>query len=328
MQNNNDNIKAIYRINKYNLTIKWRLTNACNYKCSYCARSGLRDTDNEFESDKEIIYNAIPQVARIINLKNKPKVKLFLIGGEVTLFNLEELMDILLSHLNSNFIDKLTITTNLSKEVDYFISLSNFLEKNGIKLQLTTSWHSEFANFDLFFEKIKVLSKIKNIELKLETVSTSLNKNFVEQFIDKCEALNVDYIIDPNTLEANKEGLILKYKKERESFKVIFKDNSYDILATQKELISKYGDLVLNKLFVKGFYCSRDNDCVYIDKNMHVGFTEDPFWQKGIKCKSYTPLETFVFKDKYTLCEDGCSLCGAMSVARNELDLDNYIKSR
>ena len=328
MQNNNDNIKAVYRINKYNLTIKWRLTNVCNYKCSYCVRSNLRDMDNEFKSDKEIIYNAIPQVARIINLKNKPKVKLFLIGGEVTLFNLEELMSMLLSNLNNNYIDTLAVTTNLSKDADYFVSLSNFLETKGIKLQLTASLHSEFAEFDSFFKKVEVLSKIKNIILKLETVSTSLTKDYVEKFINTCEKLKVDYIVDPDILDTNKEDLILKYKRERKQFKVVFKDDSYDIISTQKELLSKYGNLVLNKMSVEGFYCSLDNDYVYIDKNMHVGFTDDPFLCKHIKCKSYTPLETFVFKDNYTLCENGCSMCGAMSVAKDESELDNYIKSK
>lgn len=328
MKELDSNIKSIYRINNYNLVIKWRLTNVCNYKCSYCVRSKMRDSDNELKTDEEILYNAAPEVARIINLKNKPKVKLFLIGGEVTLLNLEKLLSNLISNLNNNYIDVVSITTNLSKSVDYFISLNNFLEKNNIKLQLTASWHSEFANFDLFFEKIEILSKIKNIILKLETVSTISTKSYVEKFVTKCNELEVDYIVDPDILEKDKTDLILCHKRERKQFKVIFNDDSFDIIATQKELLAKYGDLESNAICVRGFYCSLDNDYVYINKDMHVGFADSENIYDRIKCKSYTPLKTFTFKDNYTLCDKGCSMCGSMSVSRNGEELDNYINSK
>ena len=71
--------------------VKWRLTDACNYRCSYCLRSCTSQQNQDIslaKHDYKIALESAPDIARIIN-EMPGKVKLDLIGGEVSLFDLQ-----------------------------------------------------------------------------------------------------------------------------------------------------------------------------------------------------------------------------------------------
>ena len=76
------NIKSIISLNGMcQSSIKWRLTDLCNYRCTYCVRKKMNQPviKDSVSKNWQKIVNVIPEVARII--KELPgNVKLDLIG--------------------------------------------------------------------------------------------------------------------------------------------------------------------------------------------------------------------------------------------------------
>ena len=80
-------IKSIINSEKM-FTIKWRLTDWCNYRCSYCLRK-FKGQDSILNENK-ILTTAV-YVNRLVDEAGMD-VKLNLIGGEITFLNLKKIL--------------------------------------------------------------------------------------------------------------------------------------------------------------------------------------------------------------------------------------------
>lgn len=129
------------------ISINWRLTNFCNYACSYCP-DVLHD-----KSDK--IYDLFyykNQIDKLINqLPSSIPIKLFFDGGEAT--QVKCLLD-LCKYLSSAYPNiELTVASNGSKPLKYYLELSKYVKVFSFSL------HFEYVKLKPFTRKIYELTK-------------------------------------------------------------------------------------------------------------------------------------------------------------------------
>lgn len=183
--------------------IKWRLLNACNYHCSYCIRKDL--------DKKSIPFSELKEKAIFLNKVPVP-FRLELIGGEVSLLNLEELLE----KVSNPNLKAIYISTNLSKPAEYFLSLFFFLKKKGIDLELSCSLHEEECDEDEFIQKVIELSDYVT-RIYLECVVTGANDSTIKKIM-KVEKENVkislDYLRDRNDKVLTDKVFTPKYIKK------------------------------------------------------------------------------------------------------------------
>lgn len=142
------------------INITWYMTGWCNYSCPYCINSQMRCP----WIDESIIINRAININKLLN-NNFPnnKISLKLLGGEVTYYNLQSILD-KISKLN-----KVSLITNLSQPIEYFIDLAKYLDKREIKFVLICSKHEQNKDFDT---KFITLSK------KLRELNTLTGRKF------------------------------------------------------------------------------------------------------------------------------------------------------
>ena len=136
--------------------IKWRLTDACNYKCSYCLRyswSNKTQDTSLVQQDNELAIRLIPEIARIIN-EMPGKVKLDLIGGEVSLLDLETILNGIFA-ITSDKLFRLNITTNMFKPAEYYTNLCDLVYKNGNVINEIKNGNGKIREFDIDGEYLK-----------------------------------------------------------------------------------------------------------------------------------------------------------------------------
>lgn len=299
------NIVAIKDLDEM-CVIKWRLTDVCNYHCSYCIREPLADKDSALQYDWMDCISAIDDIIRIARELyeiNNMKVKVDLIGGEISLFNgLYMLLGIL---YNSEYITKINITTNLSRDIDYYLQLCECAEIHNKKLSMTASYHFQFANLDKFMEKAKLLYEKLGDGFKCETVITNGN-NDIPEFINYCNKIGCHYMCEEDMKDPSKKGLTVKNYKVGNRYKVTLDDGKEILYTTRNEVCKTYGNqgVAIN---TTNMVCTRDNNYVYIEKDY------------AIPCRMRCPIANYRVSPKPQLCKHGqCSLCGHMSIKKNE----------
>lgn len=172
--------------------IKWRLFNACNYHCSYCIRKDLDKSNNGFET--------LIGYAKKLN-KVKIPFRLELIGGEPTLIDLRKLI----SYIENDNLKSIYISTNFSRDRNYFEELNEYLNNRNIELVLSCSLHEAECNINEFLEKISYLSNVVN-KIYIECVSTDENKETIKMLkkyddngsLGKNVEFSIDYLRDRN----------------------------------------------------------------------------------------------------------------------------------
>lgn len=271
-------------------TIKLRLTDYCNYKCSYCIRRKTIEQEGCMLDDENCL-NYIDDYNRIIDeLKaktNKP-VKVDLIGGEVTILPyLSELIGKLKA-------DRINITTNLSRSLPI-----------DSRMSVTASFHPEFTDLDTFFKSVDYYKdKFKNF--KVETVSFQ-NETHVDEFIKRAKELNVSYMVEEDLLDTNKTGKACSSNKPKPRYFV--NGNYYN---TRNEFLKKHGENGWGVL-VTNEYCSRDVNYVYIEQG------------EVSSCTKLIPIKDFHVADFHKCYRGGgvCSLCGHITL----LDSAGFLKT-
>ena len=301
--------------------IKWRLTDACNYKCSYCLRyswSNKTQDTSLVQQDNELAIKLIPEIARIIN-EMPGKVKLDLIGGEVSLLDLETILTGIFA-ITGNKLYRLNITTNMFKSAEYYTNLCNLVNDNGAELGITCSWHSESCTFENFFEKFEQIKSPTNQKgIRCECVSRIDNQDDIKRFIDYCESKGISYFVerDLNALSEDKKNLLVgSSSKKKDRYKVITDEGKELLFKTRNEVIS--GEFTNYGFFVdaKNYYCTRDYDYTYIEKDIHMGRIGNSDCKKVESIYDFHPLK------EPEICEKpGCTLCGHMSVGNIKEDL-------
>ena len=208
-----NNILAIIDTCEYDLVIKWRLTDLCNYKCSYCLRNWkdregekrITPTKERLQKEEDRAIKTSSCINQLIEKHNFKNVKIDLIGGEVSIFDLKSII----SNITSPALKKIYITTNLSRNVNYYIDLVNYLQGRGIEISIMASYHSEFTSFDKYFEKIQTLEPLLGDYLKCEIVSRIDNQDDCIKFRDKCNELDVNYAIEADLTTKERVVLVL-----------------------------------------------------------------------------------------------------------------------
>lgn len=315
-------------------SVKWRLTRDCNFKCSYCVQS---DCNNQVgftnaKEDYEACFSVADEVNRCIEEMQSTKIRLFFIGGEVTMYSVEQLKT-LLEKLSSKKIVQFYITTNFFRDVNYFVELEEYLKSRGIVFYLCCSWHAECLSFEEYSRKLLELREKTTIDFRCEKVHTIKNKENVEKLKEFCHEHKIKYLIDGDITRRNRNYYQYvkseHYLREIPRYKAILEDGSVDYIQTRNSLmlgqIEKYKENVceIGAFCTNGKYCTRDYDFLYFSRNFHNGVPK-----QGEKCRQFTLLD----KDFHPLTEPQictfkyCNLCGRLSVSDNKDDLKISIK--
>ena len=140
----------------------------CNYNCSYCFQ-GKHVIPNNIEQKTtttrfKIIFSFLN---KLIEKSKYKQVTLTLLGGEITLFNLNEI----LNQLTTNKMIIIKIMTNLSKPIDYYEKL---LDNNkNLTFLFNISLHREFLSYKNYKNK---MLKLKQLKKTFDNLKKNKNK--------------------------------------------------------------------------------------------------------------------------------------------------------
>lgn len=345
-----DNLVALIDIRRDDFLIKWRLSDLCNYHCSYCIRNNRggdkRKPYNRAEllSTEDKLCEVSKNIKRMLQGLPYHHVKVSVIGGEPSIFNLERIFSGL-----TGVVAQIYITTNLSREAEYYNRLFDFGEKNNIKITICGSFHPDFTTIDDFFGKVDSIVE-KNMDyFSCEIVSNIFNQDVVKQFRQRCIYLGVDYKIEkdlintqyidyimqessfrrrePYYLSYGGEGGITFYKARPSNQDVIdvtnaryvafFSDGSCELFGSRNEFLTKMcknnGNMIQTG---EKYYCTHSNNFINILYDKVVGRRS-----AGTSCRESIDIKEFnVLPIEDSMCSGGCincSLCGSMSIAKD-----------
>ena len=331
------------------MVVKWRLSDQCNYRCSYCLRNSekqwmgdKRDLDYDTKKDEKMLCKASYDITKMINkIKSVDRVKVDIIGGEPSIYNLEKVFEGIVK--NNKKVEQINITTNISRSAEYYISLFKYISDNGINLTMTASLHPEFTTIDKYFEKVtKVQDAIGSAHINCEIVSLPGNFDLVSDFRERCKKYDLDYKIEKDI--RNKTDLELvsessfrdkicyyKYDKVNETidwslepkdnyeicngkYLIIYEDGSTESVGSRNELFNKddIDELVKPNLVNTGeFYCTNSIKFVNIIGDQ---ITSCKFMGAKQKISDFEPFDW-----DESNCTPGiqCSLCGSISISKD-----------
>lgn len=226
--------------------IKWRLFNNCNYHCSYCIRKDLN-------TERYPGYQNLLNNARYFNRMKIP-FRLELIGGEVTLVDLKQLI----AQIKTKKLKSIYISTNLYRPVEYFEDLNFYLKSRNIELILSCSLHEEECDENDFIDKVEYLSNIVDY-IYLECVSTDRNKNTINKILNLQDYKNIKISLD--------------YLRDRND-KIIAKDiyypsNSKYDLYVSKPFVSNMHHSTLSGFISAGMKCKSNGLYIDIDGSVY-----------------------------------------------------------
>lgn len=309
-------IRAIKDLDDADCVIKWRITDLCNIKCSYCLRKykqTRKATDELIKEQTEKLCSVIEQISKMLEKTEFKNVKIDLIGGEVSLFDLKRVF----KHLKSDKVKKSNITTNFIKSADYYADLCDFFHEIGIKNTVTASFHYEFQTLENYLKKIEAVRNKFDI-LKCEMVSTSNNQELCRTFIKECESRGLDYMVEAdlsdNKLNARKNGLITASRKKKNRYLVEFTDGGKKEYSTRNQLLT---DAEIKENFAQkaintyGLICTNGFDYIYIDFDTVISRTKE-----NNNCTTKTPVEKYEFTEPKECKQNICTLCGHCSIHR------------
>jgi hypothetical protein len=312
-------IKSITDLDDSDFIIKWRITEMCNANCSYCIRKNkhVDVIPEKLDFQQKRLCEVAEQISRFLNGTDFNKVKIDLIGGEVSIFDLKEIC----SHLTTDKIWRINLTTNLLKPASYYSELCDYLHSRGTKCTAVASFHYEFQTIDKYFEKITVLKDKLDI-LGCELVSNKDNQELCKEFIKRCEELHVDYMVEGDLrfdeMETRKNGLIIASSKKvkHDRYKVCFTDGTEKKYTSRNQLLmdaNNKENMWQKAIHTKGFICTCSHNFVYIDFDTAVGRKGD-----SCKCTIRMPIEEFNITEPRECTAENCTLCGHQSIWRKD----------
>lgn len=162
--------KDVIRIENHSsrnsFTIRWEVTQLCNYSCDFCIQGDKENHARKARGEREETRCKIAEhiVSIIEDQSECAAVRVLFIGGEVTV--LKDFPDIL-SHIaaSSHKGDiQFQITTNFSKSTAYYCNLFDIVNKydraSGIgtrSLSLLTSFYEAYMTSEEFFGKLRAV---------------------------------------------------------------------------------------------------------------------------------------------------------------------------
>lgn len=262
-------------------TIEIRPLTKCNYKCYYC-------TDNRINSNPIVNLKTANINKIILSIKQylKKKIKIYIVGGEPTLYpSLHHFVNEMSEYLTEG--DYIEIQTNLSKTTTWFKKFTTCLYKPEL-VKISVSYHNtQEVNFKRFIDKCLYLKQI-NI-LGTVTVMYNMKKQSLYQYKILRNTLGVDtcslsYLVEPRThLQSRSEGEApadvlteeVNYIAENEDINELkslspeyFTDTiPYKSLTGEWKKISKFNLWLKRKNNFSGHRCDIEMDCIFIDWN-------------------------------------------------------------
>lgn len=174
----------------------------CNYKCSYCFLTG--------KWEKAALENRYPGTAKWLAIWEKIYDKygschIHFSGGEPSVY--PDFFTLIGALAKKNTLE---LSTNLSFEVKPFIEAME-----GHKAEVLASFHPEFADWGIFFEKILELKR-NNFSVSVCYVAYPPLLGEMEKIKAECDANMISFIVQP--------------------FRGIFRGRTYPESYTQKEV--------------------------------------------------------------------------------------------
>lgn len=151
------NIDAIKPIQTDYLTVTWFVSSKCNYKCFYCIDS--------LNGGKHYPEDYVGMVKFILQLHNKypiKKIKLFLMGGEVTFW--DKLIP-LVKELKNKLDIKILLISNGSQTIEWWNENQQYFDF------INLSYHHQYANRDHFIKISKMINYKANILLMTDPIN-------------------------------------------------------------------------------------------------------------------------------------------------------------
>lgn len=314
--------KSIIQTKAYDCNIKWRMTNLCNYRCSYCIQDAdgvladIREAGKSQPGLAEInakLLSAADTLNILMEQAPHTSFSLLLVGGEVSVLEIPSI----LRRLKSKKLKKLHITTNLSASVSYYRAIREALPEDCV-FRLECSWHEEYTSAEAFLEKVKAASAFADVSV--EAVSTADNGEKIDELIQHLQKTTFPWKIE--TDKRNKTSMEEKRKKCRSGwgtapvggpvrYTVTLEDNSVKTYASANRMVM---ELSPNGRFleVEGHICTEGWDNLDIDGDMVFQRSET-----GECSRKRVPISEFVWRKPLPCSGDQakhCSLCGNMSL--------------
>ena len=293
------------------LNVVWHITKMCNLHCSYCIQQNTRQEINtkKIKDEEEELCRTAIKLNHLIEKSSFKKVAIRMVGGEVSLFNVEKILKCIMSKR----LIRVAFTTNFTQSSEYYSHLANYLKSRDVICWITASYHYESARFTEYFKKIEKLKDI--VKITCEMVNTEVNNFYVKAFVNRCKQLKIDYTVDMDKREkTNRATMSANENFEESSRKVYFSDGSVqnirfiNKLFTDKDVVN-----IENKRYLKcnNFICSNSYDYLVVKFNKIQGRTLE-----NLDCKQFIKFEDFKWLPPSKCVNENCSLCGQMSVWR------------
>lgn len=176
---------------------QWEMTKYCNYNCSYCYQ---KETHEKEFPNIENLKNCAIDIADMLKRHKTNKLKqLSLIGGEVSVLPLDEIIKPIISQ-----IDILNIVSNGSGNLEKVIKL--VLDSNK-KIIIVLSFHEEFTTIEKFISKANILKEKfgnnKNFSINVILVVTNTNYKLIQEAAKKLDDNNISFDIQPERHDLN-----------------------------------------------------------------------------------------------------------------------------
>ena len=173
----------------------------CNYNCSYCFQRNTRkivEIENVNIINKKLLKTAL-KVVKLFNDEQLSKLynnTVQIIGGEPTLYDLNNIVKILLTSKN---IKNIRLFSNMSAPAIVYKKIINICKINNSKLVLSCSFHPEKVSLKEFSDKIKqIYINDDNIKIVPKLVVTnSYSIDFLNLFLKEFKNLNIKASILP-----------------------------------------------------------------------------------------------------------------------------------
>lgn len=310
---------------EYDFFIKWRMTWQCNLMCPYCVRGkGTKEVNQdrlqfEFEKLKKTAITLSQKIDEI----TFDNIKIELIGGEVTIFDLVEILKGFTTKKNITF----HLTSNMSKDAEYYKELATFIKSKGYNLSITCSYHYLSQSLDSFIFKCNA---IKNDVLHLMTEMPSLEENQkeVQDFYERVQKENLEYAIEGDfrvdgTL---KDLFIASSRKENPRVTVTYDDGTIKKYKTRNAMWRDQKDVenVDHCRWIKNDkYCDACYKTMYIDwrGDRIIAVQRSENHPYGDMCRPEVSIEDWSQLPEPIKCHNVCDLCGLMSVSEKKENL-------
>ena len=258
------------------LTVNWNLGTFCNYDCSYCWPE-VHSKKYDFKS-LGVYQLAIDNLVETAVNSGFKKIDLTILGGELTAYkNFVEFIKYIDEIKEIEF--KINLVTNLSPSIKYW---NNFIENiKNIKLNLTASYHIEFAELNSFLEKIYFIES-KGIIPAISVVMSPLlfdklvpiAKEIKSKYKNSVFSFQYNNQSDSNDISYNQE--LLLYTQEMIDIINELNENDTQKLFTVKTKEKKYflqnGNILVGMNFINysGWDCDAGFNSIVVDRKLNV----------------------------------------------------------